>query len=325
LLAPLGGRRHAAPAWFTATLAQEPERCFVSVKGAKIETLSWGQRGAAGLLLLHGQGASADWWSFIAPFFADRFRVTALSWSGMGRSDWRPVYDFATYAEEIFAVAQVCGQFDSLRRPIVAAHSYGGVPLMYAAKDRAAELGGAVIIDCYFRPEHQPPLHTGPPKVRSVRPYDSLEEALARFRLEPVQGCENLFIVDHIARHSLTQVEASGNGPGGWTWRFDPALRLKTRKIAIAPYLAAMRCPLVMVAGERSNLMTPPVKEYMAHIAPAGTPWVSIPDADHHVMLDQPLALASALNALLTVWPQGGRLSVVEPIAPLARYITPST
>jgi pimeloyl-ACP methyl ester carboxylesterase len=29
----------------------------------------------------------------------------------------------------------------------------------------------------------------------------------------------------------------------------------------------------------------------------------SIPDADHHVMIDQPLATAAALRALLATWP----------------------
>jgi hypothetical protein len=33
-------------------------------------------------LLLHGNGAHADWWSFIAPYLANNFRVAAMSWSG---------------------------------------------------------------------------------------------------------------------------------------------------------------------------------------------------------------------------------------------------
>lgn len=71
----------------------------------------------------------------------------------------------------------------------------------------------------------------------------------------------------------------------------------------MAPYLAAVSCPLVMLAGERSKLMTAAARTYMSSIAPADTPWVLIPDADHHVLLDQPLALTAALRALLSVWP----------------------
>lgn len=304
LLASLGGRTPSAPAWFTANLMHEPERHFVEVRGGPIETLSWGKRGAPGLLLLHGQGANADWWSFIAPFFAAQFRVTALSWSGMGRSAWRPAYDFAVHADEIFGVARACGHFDSARKPIIAAHSYGGMPLLYGAKARGGELGGAVVIDCYIRPDHQPPSRAAPAKELPARRYETLEQALGRFRLEPRQDCDNLFLIDHIARHSLKHVCADAHGPAGWTWRFDPELRSKSHKVAIAPYLAGMKCPLVMIAGERSRLVTPVVREYMARIAPPKTPFVLIPDADHHVMLDQPLALAAALRSVLSVWPE---------------------
>jgi len=39
----------------------------VVVQGAPIETLAWGRVGDPGLLLLHGNSAHADWYSFIAP------------------------------------------------------------------------------------------------------------------------------------------------------------------------------------------------------------------------------------------------------------------
>ncbi len=80
-----------APAWFKRALARLPERTFVEVDGARIETLIWGERGRPGLLLLHGNGAHADWYSFIAPFLARMHRVVTLSWSGMGGSDWREI------------------------------------------------------------------------------------------------------------------------------------------------------------------------------------------------------------------------------------------
>ena len=34
--------------------------------------------------------------------------------------------------------------------------------------------------------------------------------ALARFRLMPPQPCENLFLLDWVARHSLKEIEADG-------------------------------------------------------------------------------------------------------------------
>src|SRR3546814_1904126 len=67
-------------------------RSTCEVSGTAIETLAWGERGKPGLLFLHGNGGHADWWRFIAPFFASDWRVGAISWSGMGRSGWRKSY-----------------------------------------------------------------------------------------------------------------------------------------------------------------------------------------------------------------------------------------
>ena len=83
----------------------------IDIAGARIETLAWGERGKPGLLLMHGNGAHAQWWSFIAPFFARDWRVVAFSWSGMGRSDRRPsgTYSLDLFVDEAFSIAQAEG------------------------------------------------------------------------------------------------------------------------------------------------------------------------------------------------------------------------
>src|SRR5580693_343441 len=93
-LAPFAGAKPPAPAWFDAAIADAPERRLIPVEGANIELLTWGEVGKPGLIFVHGNSAHADWWSFIAPFLADDYRVAALSLSGMGGSDWRETYTF---------------------------------------------------------------------------------------------------------------------------------------------------------------------------------------------------------------------------------------
>jgi pimeloyl-ACP methyl ester carboxylesterase len=41
----------------------------------------------------------------------------------------------------------------------------------------------------------------------------------------------------------------------------------------------------------------------MSRLVPGGMPVIDLPDAGHHPMLDQPLALVAALRTLLAVWP----------------------
>src|SRR6201996_2119693 len=130
---PLAGPKPPAPALFDAALAKQPERSFVPVDGANIEMLTWGQVGKPGLILVHGNSAHADWWSFIAPFLADEYRVAALSLSGMGDSDWRETYDFATFADEIWACAKAAGLYEAPVKPIYIGHSFGGSQVFYSA------------------------------------------------------------------------------------------------------------------------------------------------------------------------------------------------
>lgn len=295
-LAALHGEVPPAPAWFTAALAHEPERGRVEVAGAGIETLAWGERGKPGLVFLHGNGAHAGWWSFIAPFFADQYRVAALSWSGMGGSDHRDAYRVETFVEEIFAVAAATGASDA-GPPLVVGHSFGGFPMMAAASTRGAELRGTVIVDTPFRGVGE---EGGRPPNATLRPhrvYPTLPEALARFRLAPPQGCENLYIADHIARASLIEV------PGGWTWAFDPYLWARFEVGDARALLAAPGCPVALIWGENSMLMPPDRVAAMRAALPAGSPAIGVPASEHHVMIDQPLALVTALRGLFANWP----------------------
>ncbi|HEX6859519.1 MAG TPA: alpha/beta hydrolase [Caulobacteraceae bacterium] len=295
-LAPFHGEVPPAPNWFTDAVAIQPERSTFQAKGADIELLTWGEVGKPGLIFLHGNGAHADWWSFIAPFFARDYRCAAISWSGMGGSAWRERYTAELFAQEVFGAIEAAQLEADGQKPLVVAHSFGGFPAMYVAGRYADRIRGAVLVDSSVHPPSKewkgPPPRTQPNKV-----YATLIEALARFRLAPPQGCENLYIADFIARRSLKQVE------GGWTWKFDPFLWPHFERPDFARMLPDIKAPVAMVWGERSGLMSPETVDYMLSLMPGDMPRVVIPDADHHVMIDQPLAFVAALRGLLAVWP----------------------
>src|SRR5690606_34053472 len=73
VLASLQGRQPDRPAWFEWAISQEPEVVAVSSAGGHLDARVWGEPGKPGLLFLHGFIAHADWWSFIAPFFAQDY------------------------------------------------------------------------------------------------------------------------------------------------------------------------------------------------------------------------------------------------------------
>lgn len=293
LLAAFNGERPPAPAWFETALAMTPERTRVPVRGAEIETLSWGARGQPGILLVHGASAHAEWWSFIAPFLATRYRVTALSMSGAGRSGWRDSYSIEIFTEELLACARATGLFEA-GRPLIAGHSFGGFPTLRAGCLVGDELAGLVTIDSPVRPPDETRRRT--PRTAPFRPYPSLAGALARFRLFPPQPCDNPFLVDHVARTALKPVD------DGWIWTFDPAQMGRIETDARSEYLTGVRCPLAIVRGERSLSFEPELIDYMRRTAPPGTAFISIPEAGHHVMLDQPMALVAVLRTLAELW-----------------------
>jgi pimeloyl-ACP methyl ester carboxylesterase len=308
-LAALGGAAPERPRWFDEALALEPARSWHPVQGARIETLAWGERGRPGLLLLHGKMAHAAWWSFIAPWFAGTHRVVALSFGGMGGSDWRAAYSVQTMADEAMAVAEHEGLFGAPQRPVVVGHSFGGFVALVCAQQQGARLGGVFTLDMPLMSREQRAARTQPGLRRAFAPrptrhYRSLAAALARFRFAPEQPCENLYVADHIARTSLREVRADDGSPA-WTWRFDPQVGpLGPGNPAQALREAA--CPVAIGWGRESALVTPAVAGYVCELAGPHAPRIEIPAARHHVMVDQPLALVSALRALLQTWP-GGR------------------
>lgn len=302
LLKGFGGEKPPAPLWFEDAIAIKPERSFIDVRGAAIEMLTWGERGKPGLLFLHGNGANADWWSFIAPFFSSTHRVAAFSMSGMGGSGWRDRYSYDGYVDEAFAVAEAAGLFNAPTKPVVIGHSFGAFITSGIIGRAGPRIGGAMLLDGPFMASSERKKRAearGAPRPKKI--YDTFEEALARFRFAPDQDCENLYIADWIARSSLRQFRRNDETIG-WTWRFDPFVWMGFRHGVPALDLPAGQCPIAVIGGARSGFVTGGAMEELRPYIPAGSPMIAIPDSDHHIMADQPLALVSALKIQLANW-----------------------
>ena len=303
-LTAFNGEKPAAPAWFDWALAQEPEISLVPVDGANIEMLVWGERGKPGLLLVHGNSANAHWWAFIAPYLAKDFRVAAISLSGMGGSDWRDTYSFVSFAHETRAVAEAAGLYDAPVKPVFIGHSFGGGQVLHAAVRYPEWMRAAILVDSGFGP---PPPSEGfrMPQMRTQpnRVYPTLAEALGRFRFMPPQGCQNLFIADYIARHSLKEV-ATEDGGAGWTWRFDPFLFSKLDRSLMEGLFddIVLKIPALHIYGDNSEIIRRHA-EMGGRRLPPEVKSIVIPESEHHIMVDQPMALIAALRSALTLWP----------------------
>ena len=305
---PLGayvGQRPPAPDWFETAISARYETHFVERDGGKVHYQSWGDKTKPGLLLTHGNGAHAHWWDFIAPYFTDKYHVVALTLSGMGDSDWRGAYDMTTFCDDLLCVAEDAGLFDHADKPIIVAHSFGGFVSIYTGGTHSDRFGGIVVVDSPVRPPEDD--FDGPPRRdRPNKIYTSLAAALARFRLAPPQPCGNHYAMDYIARHSIREDAGEEGGPG-WQWKFDPSIwrRFDMGDTPPSEMIRRVRCPLAFIRGEDSAILIDKYWDYMQTLVEDGTPFVSIPHAHHHVMLDQPVAFISSLRTLLSSWRSG--------------------
>ncbi len=282
-----------APAWFREAVDSPFRERTIEVDGCPIHYLDWGEAGRPGVVLVHGGAAHAHWWSFVAPQLTQHYRAVALDLSGHGESGRRENYPREVWAHEVMAVAKDAG-FPG--PPVLVGHSMGGFVCIATAAAHGDELAGAIIIDSPVRrpdPESEEG-HRGR-AFRNPKTYPTLEEALEHFRLVPPQPCENGFIIDYIARHSLKQVEA------GWTWKFDPSIFRRVTPRAAHEILPTVGCRLALLRAE-FGLVTPDIGEYMYELLDRNAPVIEIPQAHHHLMLDQPLAFVTALRALLADW-----------------------
>jgi pimeloyl-ACP methyl ester carboxylesterase len=282
------------PSWFTTAVRTAFQERFVEVHGARIHYLRWGKPSKPGLLFIHGGFAHAHWWDFIAPAFSKHYCVAALDLGGMGDSEHRKKYSAETFADEVMAVSSDAG---FAGRPIVIGHSFGGLVALKTGVLHGTELSGVVLVDFPLRPpevqkEHEPRR----PWIKPKEIYPNREAGLKRFRLIPSQPCENQFILDYIAGHSLAKVD------GGWSWKFDDKMFDKFKSGNTAAELSLVSCPLAVIYGERSALFPPEIVQYMSRVLTKSSRVIALPGLHHHLFLEQPKVFVNTLRNLLEEW-----------------------
>ena len=281
-----------APAWFREAIGTPYEDRFVEVKGCRVHYVRWGDPGP-GIVLVHGGAAHAHWWSFIAPQLSRDYQVVAIDLSGHGDSGRRNEYPRDLWGEEVMAVAE---DAQIVGAPILVGHSMGGFVCMSVAARFGDRLAGAIILDSPVRrPDPEEEEGARGRAFRNPKVYPDEKTALEHYRLVPEQPCENDFIVRHIGRHSLRQVE------DGWTWKFDPQVFRRIAPRAAHELLPDVRCRIALFRAE-FGLVTPDIGGYMYELLDRNAPVIEIPAAHHHLMLDQPLALITGLRTILADW-----------------------
>lgn len=281
-----------APEWLEHALAQTPEEDEITVDGCAIHRMMWGAEDQPGLVLIHGGAGHAHWWSHVAPLFP-QYRVVALDLSGHGDSGRREAYSVDLWTKEVLASAENAGMEGP---PVVIGHSMGGFVATATAVAAGTELAGMIILDS--------PIVAEDPEVEAARLghafgapkiYPDVETAVSRFRTVPPEDNYDPFVLRYVAEHSLRPVD------GGFSWKFDPLLFRAVSRSKAAELLPKVRGRVALIRSE-FGLVTEQVGAIMYDALGRVAPVVEIPLAGHHMMLDQPLSLVTALRSLLADW-----------------------
>ena len=276
------------PEWYSRAIATEPEIGELRVDGARITTRSWGSPDADGIVLAHGGAAHARWWDHIAPMLSANHRVVALDFSGHGDSDYRTTYSLDSWARELLAVV---GGF--AEPPTLVGHSMGGLISLRAAAMAGEGVGGLIVVDT--------PVSEPPPEELAAsdkiafgpkRRYGSQKEAIARFRPVPPQPTLP-YVEEYVASHSVM------NAGDGWVWKFDP--RVFERPVITDEVLTRLGCRVAFLRAQ-NGMIDPEMEQIIYDGLGRIAPVIEIPEAGHHVMLDQPLAHVTGIRTLLGEW-----------------------
>ena len=262
----------------------------MEVNALRLHYLDWGGDGPP-VLFLHGGSAHAHWWDFALPHLRNHFRCVALDLRGHGDSG-RPAdgnYGLAAHAADVAAVVTAL----DLRGGAVVGHSFGGWVAMVYAGQAGDAIGALAILDS------RPTIG-----VRSARMLEALRklphtryashaDAITRFRLLPSATTADAAVVAHVAAHGIVR-EADGT----YLPRFDRRALAGAGAQDLSPHLRALRCPLLAVRAAHSEIVDAAALAAYRAVVP-DVELAEIADAHHHLMLDQPAALATVLDRFL--------------------------
>jgi len=291
---PIEGQQPAAvPDWFQQALCRPGRSRYFESDGARLHLLTWNWEPEDGVarpavLLVHGFMAHAHWWDTIAPWLARDFRVAALDLAGMGDSDARATYSGHGFARDVLAAIHHLG----LAPATVIGHSYGGSRTLLASVMAPGAIAHAIVVDSFYNFLGEDP--PGSPSPRPVRVFDSEGSALSRYRLVPAQNAVQPWIVENVARHSIKRI------PQGWTWKFDPAMVMMEEADG-ASILGQVDARVDYVHAECSSLIDAARATRIMDALPGDRAprfWV-MKGLDHHVPLQDPVALRELLHRLL--------------------------
>ena len=267
----------------------------IVLRHQRFHYLEWGDPHAPPLLVLHGGHQSAHSWDLVSLHYADRFRVIALDQRGHGDSEWARDGDYSNYSMSLDLRAFIGAL--KLERPLVMAHSMGGRNTMLALRDSPRLLKAAVIVD--VGPETS---ETGRKAignfVRANEIFDDLEHFVRNVRqYDPYRPLEH---IERTVKYNMLK-RADGKYISKCDyrrWRGEIGPVDTTRDVVALDDVRRFDIPVLIVRGEKSNVLTPEAATRFKEALPDGN-LVTVPDCGHNVHSQNTSGFIDAVSTFL--------------------------
>lgn len=266
---------------------------FVDVAGLKLHVQDYGSAGKPPMLCVHGGAAHAHWFDFVAQGFTADYHVIAFDQRGHGDSAWDssadPDYSYGRFAADMHELTEKL----DLRDFILIGHSMGGVISTVYAATYPGRAKAFILVDSTIAMPPERIADMNARGNREGRSYADQAELVANYKVRPGGSTAAPEIVRHLAMNSGRQFD-----DGRWRYKFDRNVYGKRERMDSYPFWSRIKIPALLMRGGRSGRITPEViagvQAHAPHVEVA-----AVPDADHHVTLDNPQGFIEAVNKFL--------------------------
>jgi pimeloyl-ACP methyl ester carboxylesterase len=259
-------------------------------QGLTLNCIDWAGTGDP-ILFLHGGGLTCHTWDLVCLSLRHSYRCVAIDLRGHGESGWADDYTVAAYVSDVAAVIADFGW----ARVHVVGMSLGGIIAAHYATSSDARAASLALIDVAPNVDFGA---VGPMRHFMDRPIAdlSLDQLVDAALSAGARGGRERILYRY--RH-MTWIDHDGR----LAWRQDRTRRrdyehLLGKLEELTGLAPAIACPVLIVRGERSRVLTDEKVAAFAARCRDGH-WLAILGAGHNVQEDEPLALATTLRQFI--------------------------